>query len=180
MVLSLATRRDAVYYRKHILIRILACGKERENYIELKFPLQWHLPIWILFLMQISHWNPWNSSLTGQNRHMSIFAVIHFSFLGMRVLAGFDKQTTLRRQCHDTGEIFCSSYSDEKFLTRQVAPSSGHQRESSRKQAGAVPQVVPDSDFTIHGVPSLCTASWSSASGLHPHRAQHSHKFKSA
>lgn len=94
---------------------------------------------------------------------MTIFAVIHFSSLRMRVLAGFDKQAMLGRQCHDTEEIFCSSYSEKKFLTRQVAPSSGHQWESSTKQAGLVPQVVPDADLSICGVPGPCSTCWNSA-----------------
>lgn len=64
MVLSLAT----AYYSNHILIRILACEKQTQNYIELKFPLQCHVPLNILFLMQTSHQNQWNWSLTNQNR----------------------------------------------------------------------------------------------------------------
>lgn len=94
-----------------------------------------------------------------QSEQMTIIAVIHFSFLGMRVLAGFDKQTMLRRKCHNTGEIFCSSYS-EKFLTRQVAPSSGQQWESSTKQTRLDPQGVPDSHLAICGVPGLCSTCW--------------------
>lgn len=70
------------------------------------------------------------------------------------MLNAFDKQSA-KGTIPYWREVLISSYSDKKFLTRQVAPSSGHLWESSTKQTVLVPQVVPDSDFTICGSPML-------------------------
>lgn len=67
---------------------------------------------------------------------------------------GFQLVLTNRKFQGDSAigqEVFSSSYSSKKFLKRQVAPSSGHQWESSTEQTSLVPKAVLDSDFTICG-----------------------------
>lgn len=76
-------------------------------------------------------------------------------------------------------ERFSAVLTEKKFLTRQVAPSSGHQWESSTKETGLVLQVVADADLALCGVHGLCSTCWNSAGGLHPPCAQQSHKFNS-